>query len=176
MGLWAGASWVGVWVELALGARFNTKYFRFGPCLLRFCEVSGVPVVGSQVNDLLQDLRSLVTKTVAPDTVLVRERLRLLWFCVDIPPVSFTRIWVTIEDANGSRAVHMEVRPHLSWLLFLLTPVIWAVLGLATNPAPNVALFLAALAVFFGTLFWLQLRATKNHGGQLWERVVRLLR
>ncbi len=171
-GLLAGACWLGVWVELALGARFNTRYFRLGPCLLRFSQVFGVRAVESEIKDLLQHLPSLATKRVAPDTILIRERLGLLGSYLDVAPVSFSRIWLVVEDTNASTTVHMEVRPHISWLLFLLIPVTWAGLVFATNPVPSAALFLGGFVVLFVGLFWLQLRATKKRARRLWERIV----
>jgi len=171
-GLYGGASWVGVWVELALGALFNTRYFRFGPCLSRFSQTFRVRVLESEIRDLLQDVPFLATRTPAPDTILIRERLWLFWFSVNIPPVPFTRTVLTTENANGSSTIHMELRPHLSCLLFLLSPAICAVLVLATNSAPNVALFLVAPAVLWGTLAWLQLRWNRRRARWLWDTVV----
>lgn len=174
-GLYAGASWVGIWVELVLYALFNTGYFRFGPCVARFRHVFGVRAADSNIIHLLQGLPFLSTKTVRPDTILIRERRRLLSLYVDIPLVSFKRSWLTTGDADGSLTVEMEVRPHLSWLLFLLTPATWAVLVLATNPVRNAALFPIAVGAFFGILSWLQLRWTNKRARQLWERIVRAI-
>ncbi len=178
IGLWGGASWVGVWVELVLYALFNTKYFRFGPCVARFRHVFGVRKADSNVIHLLEGLPFLSTKTVGPDSILIRERRLLLSLYVDIPLVWFKRSWLTIGDADGLLSVDMEVRPHASCLLFLLTPVVGAVVVLATNSpsAPDTALFLVAGGgVPFGALFWLQLRWTKRRARQLWERIVRAI-
>ncbi len=171
--LWGFGTFLLMVVEWGLGTRFVSSYFRWGPSVFR----DSCPIGGKQedawvrVRGLLEGEKGLAVRWLPSGAGLLRDRLHIGPVSLGLPPVGFIRLWLGAEDENGRFVLRTEARPHLGWLLFLLTPVLMAAVVMVGNHDLGSAVFATTITLVFVGLFLVELKRARRRAEGFWRRL-----
>ncbi len=171
LGVIGSLAWLGTWVEVVLLQVFNRYYFTHGPVLL---ERTGGIFRGKSDSDVRMpdvNLAEFVSSQSAPATMLVRRKLTLRHFHLNVAPLWSARMELNVEENGGAAVMRLRVRHGLCWPVFVVIPALGAICALVLNASWAFLLFLLACAALGGVPIALSIRAAKRDAGHVWDAV-----